>query len=404
MSSVERFFEQAKIAAEEQKKINDRESRLNVPGFKLYDFMGQGENAISSHIKNILDVNGKHGQGALYLKMFLRMILPEFSAEITEQDILKSRIELERRTSTADNEAARNRFIDIYIELDEFGVIAIENKPWAVDQENQLSDYAQYTQKDSAGRKWVLIFLSNREPAEYSIKRVELERYQESGNYIKVGFGEIVKWLDSCFDKTRQENVRFVLKGISQLIDEQVNGRVEQESNQEVARLINSTEDIETAFAIYGGLQQKKTALLHVLKSGLTQLGLEVSEWKISNGLELNTYFSVPLGKINEELLSFTINFDGPGLTGLAWGISTNTKHIVRTEALDELCNNLSRKYGTGKTDGYWPWWRWGDDEPGGMFFRDWNNRPEPWIAIQNGQMASAIDKTFKEVKHLFHS
>ncbi|WP_228669743.1 PD-(D/E)XK nuclease family protein [Dickeya parazeae] len=47
------------------------------------------------------------------------------------------------------------------------GVIAIENKPWAADQENQLRDYALWLNKRE--RPWTLIYLCNHEPSELSL-------------------------------------------------------------------------------------------------------------------------------------------------------------------------------------------------------------------------------------------
>ncbi len=99
------------------------------------------ENKISDVIKLLLEPNGVHGQGALFLKIFLKK-LEEFTDKNIFIDFSKVKIEREKTTDLLkDNQ---NRRIDLLKKSNNY-VIGIENKPWAGEQENQLKDNFEIT-------------------------------------------------------------------------------------------------------------------------------------------------------------------------------------------------------------------------------------------------------------------
>jgi hypothetical protein len=118
--------------------------------FSAFDIFDPNENTLSRVIVELFDPLGSHGQGLLFLNALLvELELPR----VRQNEPVRVRREAMTR--------ARRR-IDIVIETSQY-VIGIENKPWAIQQVNQLADYLEELKADLRGRKPVLIFLSDQD-------------------------------------------------------------------------------------------------------------------------------------------------------------------------------------------------------------------------------------------------
>src|SRR5438552_10407097 len=118
-----------KIAEQTQRSI----APFLAPKFNVFDFILPDENRISDILACLLDPNGEHAQGELFLKKFLHHV-----CEIGELPYY-DQISVTRENRTALLEKNRRR-MDIMIHVPgippvirDFG-IAIENKPWAGEQ------------------------------------------------------------------------------------------------------------------------------------------------------------------------------------------------------------------------------------------------------------------------------
>ncbi len=118
--------------------------------FSPFAIFDPDENTLSRVIAELFDPAGSHGQGLLFLNALLAAIgVPR----INSLDAVKVRREASTRAK---------RRIDIVIETSGY-VIGIENKPWAVQQKDQLKDYRDELRADLRGRKPILIFISEQE-------------------------------------------------------------------------------------------------------------------------------------------------------------------------------------------------------------------------------------------------
>jgi hypothetical protein len=119
-------------------------------GFSPFEIFAPSENTLSRVIVELFDPRGSHGQGALFLNALLVAVgLPRVSA--------REAVRVEREVLTRER-----RRIDVVIETSRY-VIGIENKPWAIQQPDQLRDYLLELSADLQGRAPVLIFLSDQE-------------------------------------------------------------------------------------------------------------------------------------------------------------------------------------------------------------------------------------------------
>ena len=109
--------------------------------FSLFDFFHERETDLSRVFGGLLDPSGTHGQGDRFLRLFLDEVRKALENEMRERfpagNLRNSRVYLEHHTDTG-------RSIDIVVTVRGDTWVGIENKPWAGEQPNQVSDYLKY--------------------------------------------------------------------------------------------------------------------------------------------------------------------------------------------------------------------------------------------------------------------
>jgi hypothetical protein len=119
--------------------------------FNVFDWISPNEVRFSSILRDFLDPCGSHGQGERFLAAFLQVLGlddPRWSERLASARV---------QTEVPTNE---NRRIDILINFGGEHVIAIENKPWAVEQDRQLDDYAAFLVGKYGDQGTHLVFLA----------------------------------------------------------------------------------------------------------------------------------------------------------------------------------------------------------------------------------------------------
>ena len=115
--------------------------RRTATRFSLFDFFRGGETDLSRVFGGLLDPGGTHGQGDTFLRLFLdevrEVIDDEVHGRFLAGNLRDSRVYLEHHTDAG-------RSIDIVVRVRSDTWIGIENKPWAGEQPNQVSDYLKY--------------------------------------------------------------------------------------------------------------------------------------------------------------------------------------------------------------------------------------------------------------------
>jgi PD-(D/E)XK nuclease superfamily protein len=154
---------------------------------------------------------------------------------------------LESATRTIEDSQRR---IDILLNID--GVaLAIENKPWAEDQKNQLKDYAKHLKKVFQGN-FLLIYLSANggPPTEESITIDERDDLGKTGNFQIISYLTLRDWIALCAEKCRSSRVRNFLEDFESYITIQFGGGFTVMEQELVIEQATKTENIGAAFAI----------------------------------------------------------------------------------------------------------------------------------------------------------
>ena len=203
---ISRFFEGAKQGLEVLRPAVIKLERHLARKFDFFRFINLNENQMSDVFAYLLDPDETHGQRDLFLGKFL--------GDVNVDWLLGSRWSLTsigREVPTTRIENWDRRIdIEIACQLDDGpAAIAIENKPWAVDQDQQLSDYAQHLKSMYEGR-FKLIYLTpgGKDPSEESITCKERKELAEK--FAKASIQEWADgWLKRAEDEVKAERVRW---------------------------------------------------------------------------------------------------------------------------------------------------------------------------------------------------
>ena len=351
--------------------------------FTIFDYLRRDEMGVSRIIADLLDPNASHGQGSTFLKEFAKKIGQGWISLANDWKV------------STEKPVNGQRRIDIYLESSD-GIIGIENKPWAIDQKDQLIDYANYLKEHH--ERWLLIYLGNNEPSAESITKENRKRLTLSGNLICCNFFELSNWLDDCAIKTKALNVRVFVDEFNNFIRRNINGELDMSEEKEVLEEIRkSLSNISAAFHISNAMSKLKQDLLQLLHD---QLETKFSEngfllvW--DNGMNSAwmkyTGFGVKFNSQQDKYLRF--EFDGASLQQALWGIRRTDESVEYNAAKWKVINDLMMSvFGTGKQSEWWPWWSSVPDANFKKEYKNWQNSYSPWIDIENGQLATNIYK-----------
>ncbi len=209
------FFIKASIEYKVYRKIKKEIDKYLSTDFNLIEIIQPDENKISDLIKLLSEPDGVHGQGVLFLKIFLKK-LEEFTDKNIFIDFSKVEIEREKTTDLLKNK--ENRRIDLLIKSDSY-VIGVENKPWAGEQENQLDDYFKYLKKfaERENKDFLLIYLHGFGERPTSISKEIIE--ENSDKFLFTSYRKfLIPWLNDCYKECESQKVRFFLKDFKEWI------------------------------------------------------------------------------------------------------------------------------------------------------------------------------------------
>ena len=224
------FFAAAKISLDAAESA-DRELRLRVgSGFNVFDWIEPQENDLSRIMRDLLDSQGSHGQGDIFLQAALDKLF-QLPTDIKASEFSHSIVITEAPTYDG-------RRIDILIDAkSRLSSIAIENKPWIGESQEQLEDYAKYLRQRHSGRSFCLIFLhgpNNAEPK--SLKKetraaLEFERRFQTIPYYSPSGASLHQWLIRCAEICQADKVRWFLRDFASYVADQFQSVEEDVSN-----------------------------------------------------------------------------------------------------------------------------------------------------------------------------
>jgi len=188
-------------------KTRQEEWNRVAPDFNAFEIMFPSELSLSRILGDLLNPNGKHSQGRIFLDRFLTSFIPNYPRKKKET----VEISLEHYTE--------NGQIDILMNIGESFSVAIENKPYASDQDNQISRYVKYLSDRFGPKNFSMLYVSSNgeEPTERSISTKDR---QELGNQFQtISYSDIAIWIDKCLPTLREAGSNRVADILSEISD-----------------------------------------------------------------------------------------------------------------------------------------------------------------------------------------
>jgi hypothetical protein len=161
--------------------------------FNIFDVLNikSDESTHSNFIAMLLNPDGVHGRGNIFLKYFLEIIDPD-QKDISDFSVENVTVQTEFSIGPIDKECEHGGRIDIAI-FNNKDTIFIENKIYAPDQKRQLKRY----KNSCPNAKIIYLTLDSREPDNESAKDMT------GDEYIRVSYKtHILEWLEKCKKET----------------------------------------------------------------------------------------------------------------------------------------------------------------------------------------------------------
>lgn len=358
------------------REARDRFSDRLAPEFSIFDYLRTDEMGISGCIASLLDPVGTHGQGNIFLEAFLECIgLAAVWAKNSSSCMV-----------IPEKQANGQRRIDIYLKFPN-GAIGIENKPWAGDQDGQLTDYARYLKNDSGGKEWLLLFICDRDASESSMTRDEQSSLSEVGQFVRCNYSEIIEWLEVCASKTKALNVRIFIEEFAKFIKVKIKGELDMSEEQDTCNsILKSKDSLGSAFEIYKAIDRVKRDLLKRFRDDLDRelklIGFHlVWDPKLDTKWSSKIKFGVKFSPDQNLYLKF--EFEYSELTGLFWGIGRESEAVQQELAIwGAIRNCMANKFSMGAMGEWWPWYSTNIKEAFDVDIKDWQKTELPWTLI----------------------
>lgn len=189
-----------------------------------------------------MDAQASHGQGSRFLEAFVQ----HFNIPWHEQDCAGASVTTEVPTERI---VAWNRRIDILVWSSvQSKAIAVENKPWATDQQNQVADYLLHIKVSFPGN-YRLLYLSSdgSGPSDVSIDADEKAAALSDERLVVVAYKMLVPWLQQCRAVCRADRVSSFLSEFVRFIEKIFEGVSDVNERHEVIRQMTATSEALTA-------------------------------------------------------------------------------------------------------------------------------------------------------------
>ena len=373
------------------RKAERERDRHRAPRFNVFRYLREDELGLSRVIAGLLDPTGEHGQGTSFLEAMLDA-LPETRGRfgglrtksanpikvVTERWITSGR----RIDITVDIPTATGRFC-----------LALENKPYASDQDRQLKSYLEFLGKQY-GTRFLLVYLppDDREPDESSLPRADRERWEGHFRIMPYTSGEasLEGWFSTCRKLCDADRVSWFLRD-AELFCQQRFGESIMTTNPDTRfvreYLSDNPSHLRAALAVHDAwrlvraevcqrflehlrhaVEDRLRAELGNVESGFHVLGHYGGEKKYSNRLRITCdgwvrYDDLPPNQAGRSAIM--LQSAGPGPNKWYWGVRSPKPLGKMTEGEKQRRKELGAALGhhrlslAGGDDVWWPQWEW---------------------------------------------
>ena len=440
---IKRFFDELAPRLETARVLEHELDRNLARRFNVLDYLKTDELGLSRIIADLFNPEASHGQGVLFLRTFLANLeglnkAPDWPD--LDRSRLNSKVILEQIITD-------QRRIDVLVEIEDPNRIgkahclAIENKPYAHDQENQVKDYLEYLEEEYEER-FLLIYLSptGEGPSEGSVpakllrkewnSRFAIMPYYRSHEELEDELNDfrlshsLADWLGECRKNCDVERLRWFLRDAETFCQRTFGGQAmvtDSETKAVEEYVLSDPHRLRTARAVYESWPAIRDDVcrkfLERLRSRVEEKAREnstlknfVGDRKVICGYEGENNYSnwVTLYRDcwaryeggNDWPTNIALQNQKKGPNGWILGVASpkpkskmTGEEQKRRECLDK---RLVDKFRSGKSTDWWPWWDWVEGDK-----RNWDSLvPELHKECQEngGEITDYFVNTFIEI------
>jgi len=352
--------------------------------FCMFDFIAPNEVRLSEILAWLLDPQGSHAQGDIFLRLFC-----------AGQGLTWPMDHAPRAQVTCEH-AAEGRRIDILVTCHDW-LLGIENKFGAADQPHQVRDYLSWLQGVRGGRAMHLVYLTpeKSQPTEGSLSAGAYAAATESGLLSLAGYGELARtWLPECRKHCRSPRVTAFIAEFERYIITRIEGNLDMNETAQIAADIAAQgERINAALVIANALPAAEQILMERLATDVRSALLDYGAAGaiVDGDLCDKPHTDLAIRFDAASRYRFMIHADRPRYGKMGFGLygrGIGTGDAARLEPF------LRDTYLHVERWEDWPWWRdMSETDVRLPYPADWRASPVAWNAIIDGTMARRIAK-----------
>jgi hypothetical protein len=241
------------------KRHSESLARATGERFNVFEILGIGHYEVKTHspmLGALLDPKGHHGQGGVFLRLFLdRFGITDFDAGSET-----AKLHLEYYIGQV-NENSGGR-IDIVVEDGKGSTIFVENKIYAADQENQLK---RYRERDPMAHLFYLTLYGDK-PSGLTEAEIDEIRF-ECVSYAS----DILSWLNACCREAAclphlRETISQYIHLVEKLTNQSSTTRM---NNDLINEIVKSKDSLSAFFALIAEQESVRRALIAQLDTQL---------------------------------------------------------------------------------------------------------------------------------------
>lgn len=358
---------------------------VDAPEFNLFDFLRDDETGLSRILAWTLNPNGSHGQGDVFLRRFLEHFGIDVGHDATETALVR----VEAPTTLI---AQRRRRIDVRVRIGGF-TLAIENKPWAGWQGEQVRAYmSQLKEESRSGHCLVLVKGAPGELPASQLTRAERRAATSVGTLVDTDYVALHAWAATLPAICRAARVRTMLDDFAAHILRTFGDQPVSTTEEELARkLLDDEENRRTALHL---LSASDALLEEIASRGDRHLDQALGGRWPRGQQRLHPHGRWSGHDIvldSKAPFRFKVEFDGYQLADPGYGLWI-PDGATTTAPYPVLRRDLEASGGHGGRPGrHWVWWRGADD---GLFgLADASDAVAVWEAILSGEFAEMTVK-----------
>lgn len=388
MSSIVLLEEIAAVEAERRHRRDETAIRT-APNFTPLEFLDTRERGLSRLLAWLLNPRGSHEQKSAFLEEFTRWLDLD---DAWRRDLEDAQVILEAPTATA----TRIGYLDVLIRL-KGRMLAIENKPTAIDQPEQVRRYlADLSARRLEAHCLVYLSGSGSAPSNRSVGVDEFGAAVADGTLRVRGYAAIADWMDACAPRCAAPSVSAMLAGIKKHVLKEFAGVTDVAQVEEIASLVlASGEKLEAGLALLEAGESIKQKLLGTLVEQVEELIRAKRGWRVRRSdIGPSNNSGLVVGLTLAASVGFGIQFDKSGYQWLFYGVNSLDGRPLPRGAKKVMQDLIGVKTGTAA----WPVWKQVGPNDKFLSMPKVTGR-EFWMGVRDGSVARMLVDYVEEVE-----